>query len=93
MRSSNPPLGDSLLRPLVRGLTVDAFTSSRSDLRQYTCLIEGKLEDNSLTGNRRNTSLFSFTNSGASIGLNPRADWKYLQESAFEIADLDGELE
>jgi hypothetical protein len=75
------------------GFTVDAFTSSRSNGRQYTCAIEATFVDNSLMGDGRNTSLLSFTNAGASIGSNPREDWKYMQESTFQIADLDGELE
>jgi hypothetical protein len=75
------------------GLIVDAFSCYRSNVRQHTGTIEGTFEDNSLIGNGRNASLLGFTNWAASIGYFPRQDWKYMQESTFEVADLDGELE
>ncbi len=75
------------------GLIVDAFTVSRSNVRQHTGTIDGTFEDNSLIGNGRNASLFAFINWSASVGAASRQDWKYLQESTFQVADLDGELE
>ncbi len=75
------------------GLVVDPFSSSRSNARQFTASFEGTVENNSLIGNGRNAFLISFTNYGASIGYNPRQDWKYMQESMFEVADFDGEME
>jgi len=74
------------------GITVDAFSSFRSNSRQLTGTIEGTFGDNSLIGNGRNGSVFSFTNTAVSTG-RPRQDFKYMQESTFQVADLDGELE
>jgi hypothetical protein len=51
------------------GITVDAFSSFRSNPRQLTGTFEGMFEDNSLVGNGRNAFVFSFTNTAASMCL------------------------
>ncbi len=75
------------------GITIDAGFSNRSDPRQLTGRFEGRFESNELIDNGRNTSLMGFTNRDASVGLGSRQDYKYMQESTCQVADLDGELE
>jgi hypothetical protein len=75
------------------GVTVDAGFSNRTDPRPLTGMFEGTFEHNTLVGNGRNTSLLGFINRDASTGLGSRQDYKYMQQSAFQVADLDGELE
>ncbi len=75
------------------GITIDAGFSNRSDPRELTGRFEGTFENNALIDNGRNTSLMGFTNRDASTGLGSRQDYKYMQESTFQVADLDGELE
>src|SRR5258708_31445331 len=75
------------------GITIDAGFSYRTDPRQLTGRFEGTFENNVLIDNGRNTSLVGFTNRDASTGLGSRQDYKYIQQSTFEVAHLDGELE
>jgi hypothetical protein len=75
------------------GISVDAFRSNRSYPRQLTGMFEGTFEHNALTDNGRNVSVFDFTNVETAIGIMSRQDYKYMQESTFQVADLDGELE
>ncbi len=74
------------------GIDVDAGFASRNNPRQFTGTFEGTFEHNALIDNGRNASLFDFTHKGVSLGGQPRELWKYMQESTFEVADLDGEL-
>lgn len=74
------------------GIEIDPSQIYRSNPRQLTGTFEGTFERNALIGNGRNASAFGFTDIRASIGSQPRQDWKYMQESTFQIADLDGEL-
>jgi len=74
------------------GIDVDAGFASRNNPRQFTGTFEGTFEHNALIDNRRNTSLFDFTHKGVTLGLQPRESWKYMQESTFQVTDLDGEL-
>ncbi|HJY84028.1 MAG TPA: right-handed parallel beta-helix repeat-containing protein [Candidatus Binatia bacterium] len=80
-------------RNLGYGIEVDASNAYRSNPRQLTGTFEGTFERNVLIGNGRNAFAFSFTDIRASIGTVSRQDVKYMQESTFEVADLDGELE
>jgi hypothetical protein len=84
---------NGLNRNVDYGILVDAANASRSNSRQLTGTFEGTFEGNALIGNGRNASAFGFTNVEASIGRLSRQDYKYMQESTFEVADLDGELQ
>jgi hypothetical protein len=74
------------------GIGVNAGESGRSNSRQLTGTFEGTFERNALIGNGRNASAFAFTNLAASTGSVPRQNFKYMQGSTFQVADLDGEL-
>jgi hypothetical protein len=74
------------------GIMVDAGFTNRSNPRQHTGTFEGTFEHNALIDNGRNASVFDFTFANASMGLQPRKDAKYMQESTLQVADLDGEL-
>jgi len=76
------------------GFAVDAGFTPRTEPRQLRLIMEGAVENNSLMDNGSNGCLFSFTYSAASAGIPgfSRHDFKYLQESTFRVADLDGEL-
>jgi len=51
-------------------------------------MFQGAFEQNALIGNGRNTAMFAFTNS-----LGIRGNFKYMQHSTYQVADLDGWLE
>lgn len=74
------------------GIDVDAAFASRNYTRQLTGMFEGTFEHNALIDNGRNAGLFTFTHKGASLGYQPRNLWKYMQESTWQVVDLDGEL-
>ncbi len=75
------------------GIMVDEGFISRSNPRQHMGTFEGTFERNALIDNGRNASVFGFTFANASMGLQPRKDAKYMQESTLQVDDLDGELE
>jgi hypothetical protein len=75
------------------GIIVDAFMPSRSNPRELTGMFEATFEHNSFIDNGRKVALFDFTQVGASLGRMSRQDYKYIQDSTFQVADLDGELE
>jgi hypothetical protein len=85
--------GNRISRNSEYGIIVDPSNPRRSDTRRLTGTFGGTFEDNMLIENGRNASVFAFTNVWASIGTLRRQDYKYVQESTFQVADLDGELE
>jgi hypothetical protein len=84
---------DNRLNRNIYGIEVDPSQAYRSNTRQLTGTFQGTFERNMLIGNGRNASAFGFTDIRASIGTESRQGWKYMQESTFEVADMDGELE
>jgi hypothetical protein len=76
------------------GIIVMPAFANRSEPRQLTGTIEGTVENNALMDNGRNASVFSFTNWVASAGLPgfSRQDFKYVQQSTFQVTDRNGEL-
>jgi hypothetical protein len=80
--------GNRINRNANYGVIVDAGSSDRSTPRELTATFLGTFEQNALIDNGRNTSTFAFTNS-----LGIRGNFKYLQHSTYQVADLDGELE
>ena len=80
--------GNRLNRNANYGLIVDPGSSDRSTPRELTGMFQGAFEQNALIGNGRNTAMFAFTNS-----LGIRGNFKYMQHSTYQVADLDGGLE
>ncbi len=80
--------GNRLSRNFNYGLIVDPGSSDRSTPRQLTGTFQGTFERNALIENGRNASMFAFINS-----LGIRENFKYMQHSTYQVADLDGELE
>ncbi len=74
------------------GIIVDAGFPFRNTPRQFTGVFIATFENNDLAGNGRAPAFFGFTRVFVSLGNAPRALFKYLQQSSFDVTDEDGEF-
>ena len=74
------------------GIIVDAGFPFRNTPRQFTGVFMGTFENNELAGNGRTSAFFGFTRVFVSLGNQPRAGFKYLQQCSFDVTDIDGEF-
>jgi hypothetical protein len=74
------------------GIVVDAGFLFRSTPRQFITVFDGTFSENDLDGNTRAPAFFGFTRVFVSLGIEPRSQFKYLQDSRFDIVDSDGEF-
>jgi hypothetical protein len=74
------------------GIDVDAGFPLRSIPRELIATFEGTFSENDLGGNTRAPAFFGFTRLFVSLGINPRSQYKYLQDSRFDAVASDGEF-
>jgi len=74
------------------GIIVDAGFPFRNTPRPFTGSFTGTFGNNDLAGNGRTPAFFGFTRVFVSLGTQPRAGFKYLQQSSFDVTDVDEEL-
>jgi hypothetical protein len=73
------------------GIDVDAGFPFRNTPRQFIATFDGTFSENDLGGNARAPAFFGFTRVFVSLGIVPRSQFKYLQDSRFDAVDSDGE--
>ncbi len=74
------------------GIVVDAGFPFRSTPRHFIATFDGMFSENDLGGNTRAPAFFGFTRLTVSLGVQPRSQFKYLQDSRFDAVDADGEF-
>jgi hypothetical protein len=74
------------------GFLAEAGGSLRSNPRALTRTLAGTFTQNTLQGNGRAGTLFDFIAADVSLGAASIQSFKYLQNSSYQLTDLDGEL-
>lgn len=74
------------------GISAEAGGVSRSNPRALTLTFTGVFAQNTIKGNRRAGALLGFIAGDVSLGFAPVQNFKYLQDSSYQLTDLDGEL-
>jgi len=74
------------------GFVVEPQGAFRNDPRRFTSAFTGSFQENILEGNGRGGALLSFVAADVTLGFASLQDFKYVEQSAYHVTDLDGEL-
>ena len=74
------------------GFVVEAGGAFRNNPRQLTAAFSGVFTDNALQDNGRAGALFDFIIGDVSLGSASIQTYKYLEQSAYQVTDMEGEL-
>ena len=74
------------------GFIVEPVGAFRNNPRQYISSVNATLQGNSFDGNGRSQAFFTFVSADVDLAGASLQNLKYLQNSSYQLSDLDGEL-
>lgn len=75
------------------GIHVDAGFPRRAYPQVLTGTFQGAFQNNQVVGNALTPALITFTRNEAALNQSLLTEWKYLQQSTFQLTVSDGELD